>query len=104
MNFNAVQFLPAGEFPTDSGQGYAPTNLFAPESGQGTPDDLRALSHSGGAVRSVAGVPGDFFHAATVTPDGRSLAVGGQPGPLGVRRESSTGSATVIRFPPPPRP
>jgi 1,4-alpha-glucan branching enzyme len=43
MNFNAVQLLPAGQFPGDTGEGYAPTNFFAPESSQGTPDDLRAL-------------------------------------------------------------
>ncbi|HEY4329444.1 MAG TPA: alpha-amylase family glycosyl hydrolase, partial [Phycisphaerae bacterium] len=43
MNFTAIQLLPAGEFPTDTGEGYAPTNFFSPESGQGTPDELRQL-------------------------------------------------------------
>jgi 1,4-alpha-glucan branching enzyme len=43
MNFNAVQFLPTGQFPGDTGEGYAPTNFFAPESSQGTPGELRRL-------------------------------------------------------------
>lgn len=43
MGFNAVQFLPTGAFPGDTGEGYAPTNFFAPEPSQGLPDDLRQL-------------------------------------------------------------
>ena len=43
MNFNAVQFLPTGAFPGDTGEGYAPTNFFAPEPSQGSPGDLRQL-------------------------------------------------------------
>jgi 1,4-alpha-glucan branching enzyme len=43
MDFTAIQFLPAGEFPLDQPEGYAPTNFFAPESSFGSPADLRAL-------------------------------------------------------------
>ena len=43
MNFNAIQFLPNGQFPSDTGEGYAPTNYFAPEASEGSPDDLRQL-------------------------------------------------------------
>ncbi len=43
MGFTAVQFLPAGEFPLDQPEGYAPTNFFAPESSFGRPADLRRL-------------------------------------------------------------
>ena len=43
LGFKAVQFLPTGEFPLDQPEGYAPTNLFAPESSFGSARDLRAL-------------------------------------------------------------
>jgi WD40 repeat protein len=48
---------------------------------------LRILSDAGAAVRSVTGVPADFFHAAATTPDGHTLAVAGQSGQLTVWRE-----------------
>ena len=43
MGFNAIQFLPAGEYPGDRSAGYASTNFFAPESAFGHPDELRQL-------------------------------------------------------------
>lgn len=43
MNFTAIQLLPCGEYPSDTGEGYAPTNFFAPESALGKPDELRRL-------------------------------------------------------------
>ncbi len=43
MNFNAIQFLPNGEYDGAEGEAYNPTNYFAPELLYGTPDDLRTL-------------------------------------------------------------
>jgi 1,4-alpha-glucan branching enzyme len=43
MNFNAIQFLPNGEYKGTEGEAYNPSNYFAPESQYGTPDQLRAL-------------------------------------------------------------
>jgi 1,4-alpha-glucan branching enzyme len=43
LGFNAVQFLPTGEYPGDHNEGYAPSNFFAPESAYGPPDDMRFL-------------------------------------------------------------
>ncbi len=43
MGFNAIQFLPAGEYPGNSNEGYSPTDFFAPESAFGSPTDLRKL-------------------------------------------------------------
>ncbi|HWF11464.1 MAG TPA: hypothetical protein VG297_23510, partial [Bryobacteraceae bacterium] len=41
MNFNAVQFLPNGEYRGSEGEAYNPSNYYAPESLYGSPDDLR---------------------------------------------------------------
>jgi len=43
LGFNAIQMLPAGEYPGDRNEGYAPTNFFAPESAFGQPAQLRRL-------------------------------------------------------------
>jgi 1,4-alpha-glucan branching enzyme len=43
LAFNAVQFLPTGEYRGSDGEGYNPSNYFAPESTYGTPAQLRAL-------------------------------------------------------------
>lgn len=43
MNFNAVQFLPNGEYRGSEGEAYNPSNYYAPESLYGSPDDLRRL-------------------------------------------------------------
>jgi 1,4-alpha-glucan branching enzyme len=43
LGFNAVQLLPAGEYPGDTDEGYAPTNFFAPESAFGSPAQLQKL-------------------------------------------------------------
>jgi 1,4-alpha-glucan branching enzyme len=43
MNFNAVQFLPNGEYRGTEGEAYNPSNYYAPEVLYGTPDGLRQL-------------------------------------------------------------
>jgi 1,4-alpha-glucan branching enzyme len=43
MNFNAVQFLPNGEYSGSEGEAYNPSNYYAPEFLYGQPDDLRRL-------------------------------------------------------------
>jgi 1,4-alpha-glucan branching enzyme len=43
MNFNAVQFLPTGEYRGTEGEAYNPSNYYAPEVLYGQPDDLRQL-------------------------------------------------------------
>jgi 1,4-alpha-glucan branching enzyme len=43
MNFNAVQFLPTGEYRGTEGEAYNPSNYYAPEGLYGKPDDLRRL-------------------------------------------------------------
>ena len=43
LNFNAIQFLPAGEYRGAAGEAYNPSNYYAPEAYYGTPDDLRRL-------------------------------------------------------------
>jgi 1,4-alpha-glucan branching enzyme len=43
MNFNAVQFLPTGEYRGSEGEAYNPSNYYAPEVLYGKPDDLRRL-------------------------------------------------------------
>ena len=43
MNFNAVQFLPTGEYSGSEGEAYNPSNYYAPEMLYGSPDDLRRL-------------------------------------------------------------
>jgi len=43
LNFNAVQFLPNGEYRGAEGEAYNPSNYYAPELLYGKPDDLRAL-------------------------------------------------------------
>lgn len=43
MNFNAVQFLPTGEYRGTEGEAYNPCNYYAPEVLYGQPDDLRQL-------------------------------------------------------------
>jgi len=43
MNFNAIQFLPNGEYRGAEGEAYNPSNYYAPEVLYGTPDDLRRL-------------------------------------------------------------
>jgi 1,4-alpha-glucan branching enzyme len=43
MNFNAVQFLPNGEYDGAEGEAYNPANYYAPETLYGHPDDLRRL-------------------------------------------------------------
>jgi 1,4-alpha-glucan branching enzyme len=43
LNFNAIQFLPTGEYRGTEGEAYNPSNYFAPEILYGTPDQLRAL-------------------------------------------------------------
>lgn len=43
LNFNAVQFLPNGEYRGVEGEAYNPTNYYAPEVQYGTPDQLRSL-------------------------------------------------------------
>jgi WD40 repeat protein len=58
---------------------------------------LRILSDAGAAVRSVTGIPADFFHAAAAAPDGHTVAVAGQSGQLAVWREPSP----ALTFPPP---
>jgi 1,4-alpha-glucan branching enzyme len=43
LNFNAVQFLPNGEYRGAEGEAYNPSNYYAPEVLYGAPDQLRAL-------------------------------------------------------------
>ncbi len=43
LNFNAIQFLPNGEYRGSEGEAYNPTNYYAPELLYGSPDDLRTL-------------------------------------------------------------
>jgi 1,4-alpha-glucan branching enzyme len=43
MNFNAIQFLPTGEYRGSEGEAYNPSNYYAPEILYGKPDDLRRL-------------------------------------------------------------
>ena len=43
MHFNAVQFLPTGEYRGSEGEAYNPSNYYAPEVLDGQPDDLRRL-------------------------------------------------------------
>jgi 1,4-alpha-glucan branching enzyme len=43
LNFNAVQFLPTGEYRGSEGEAYNPTNYYAPEVLYGQPDDLKRL-------------------------------------------------------------
>jgi 1,4-alpha-glucan branching enzyme len=43
MNFNAVQFLPTGEYRGTEGEAYNPSNYYASEVLYGQPDDLRRL-------------------------------------------------------------
>lgn len=43
MNFNAVQFLPTGEYRGSEGEAYNPSNYYAPEVLYGNPEDLRHL-------------------------------------------------------------
>ncbi len=43
MNFNAVQFLPTGEYRGVEGEAYNPSNYYAPEVLYGPPDALRHL-------------------------------------------------------------
>jgi 1,4-alpha-glucan branching enzyme len=43
MSFNAIQFLPTGEYRGAAGEAYNPSDYFAPESSYGRPDDLRRL-------------------------------------------------------------
>ena len=43
LNFNAVQFLPNGEYKGTEGEAYNPSNYYAPERLYGSPDELRAL-------------------------------------------------------------
>ena len=43
LNFNAVQFLPTGEYRGSEGEAYNPSNYYAPEALYGSPDDLRRL-------------------------------------------------------------
>jgi len=43
LGFSAVQLLPTGEYRGSNGEGYNPSNYFAPEATYGTPDQLRAL-------------------------------------------------------------
>lgn len=43
MSFNAVQFLPTGEYRGSEGEAYNPSNYYAPETLYGTPDELRHL-------------------------------------------------------------
>jgi 1,4-alpha-glucan branching enzyme len=43
LNFNAVQFLPNGEYKGSEGEAYNPSNYYAPEKLYGSPDELRAL-------------------------------------------------------------
>jgi 1,4-alpha-glucan branching enzyme len=43
LNFNAVQFLPNGEYRGTEGEAYNPSNYYAPEILYGAPDDLRSL-------------------------------------------------------------
>src|SRR6266849_3602734 len=43
MNFNAMQFLPTGEYRGSEGEAYNPSNYYAPEVLYGSPDDLRRL-------------------------------------------------------------
>jgi len=43
MKFNAIQFLPTGEYRGSAGEAYNPSNYYAPEALYGSPDDLRRL-------------------------------------------------------------
>lgn len=43
LGFNAIQFLPTGEYRGSEGESYNPSNYYAPETLYGTPDALRAL-------------------------------------------------------------
>ena len=43
MNFNAIQFLPTGEYRGKEAEAYNPSDYYAPEVFYGTPDDLRHL-------------------------------------------------------------
>ena len=43
MNFNAIQFLPTGEYRGSEGEAYNPSNYYAPELLYGTADSLRRL-------------------------------------------------------------
>jgi 1,4-alpha-glucan branching enzyme len=43
LNFNAIQFLPNGEYRGVVGEAYNPSNFYAPESYYGSPSELRQL-------------------------------------------------------------
>ncbi|HEX6513823.1 MAG TPA: alpha-amylase family glycosyl hydrolase [Chloroflexota bacterium] len=43
LNFNAVQFLPTGEYRGSEGEAYNPSDYYAPEELYGDPDQLRSL-------------------------------------------------------------
>jgi 1,4-alpha-glucan branching enzyme len=43
LNFNAIQFLPNGEYRGSEGEAYNPSNYYALAKQYGTPDELRAL-------------------------------------------------------------
>ncbi len=71
MGFTAVELMPLAEFPGTRNWGYDGVLPFAPESGYGTPDDLRALvdhAHSLGmmvlldVVYNHFGPEGNYLH------------------------------------------
>jgi 1,4-alpha-glucan branching enzyme len=63
MGFTHVEFLPIAEHPFDGSWGYQPTNLFAPTSRFGGPEDFAALveaCHRSGLGVLLDWVPGHF--------------------------------------------
>ena len=63
MGFTHVEFLPIAEHPFDGSWGYQPTNLFAPTSRFGGPEDFAALveaCHRSGLAVLLDWVPGHF--------------------------------------------
>ena len=63
MGYNALEFLPLSEHPSDASWGYQITGFFSPTSRYGTPDDLKYLvdqCHQAGLAVFLDFVPAHF--------------------------------------------
>ena len=63
LGYNALEFLPLAEHPSDSSWGYQITGFFSPTSRYGTPDDLKYLvdqCHRAGLAVLLDFVPAHF--------------------------------------------
>ena len=63
LGYNALEFLPLAEHPSDSSWGYQITGFFSPTSRYGTPDDLKYLvdqCHQAGLAVLLDFVPAHF--------------------------------------------